>query len=111
MRYPCVVAEWACNTPVRVQLTGEINEDGEEVATILYDGRCNYTERARIVTDEHGRKVLLQAQAYFRGDIAPALPDITGEVIVEGGPTRRIYKSARPRNPDNTVNYTLLELM
>ena len=55
MRYPCVVAGWACNTPVRVQLAGE--------------------------------------------------------VVVEGGPTRRIYKSARPRNPDNTVNYTLLELM
>ncbi len=111
MRYPCVVAGWACNTPVRVQLAGEINEDGEEVVTVLYDGLCNYTERSRVVLDEQGRKVLLQAQAYFPGDIAPELLDIAGEVVVEGGPTRRIYKSARPRNPDNTVNYTLLELM
>lgn len=111
MRYPCVVATWTCRTPVQVRLTGEINEDGEEQTALLYEGCCYYTEQSRTVMDEQGRRVLLQAQAFFQGDIAPEVPDITGEVAVDSGPTRRIYQSARPRNPDGTVNYTRLELM
>lgn len=111
MKYPRLVPDRVCTTPITVFREGGLNRDGSPKRTIIFEGKCNYSEKTyqRITADK--QLVTLNAQALFNGDIAPDTDTITGEAEVLSGIRRRIYASQKCRDPDGTVNYTRLELI
>lgn len=112
MKYPNLVREKDCKTDIHVVLYEErTSEEGEPIIAFEDDLKCNYQDKAkRVLTTE---KVLIQltAVAYFSKDIAPELPAISGGRVTIFGETRQIYQGTKARNPDGTVNYTMLEIM
>lgn len=112
MKYPKLVNPKMCNTDVTVQLTDGICEDGSPNNTIIFKGKCCYSEKSKQIVSPDKQLIRLEATALFDGDIAPDIFDITGEVFIEGRKAPRlIYRSSKARNPDGTVNFTCLELM
>lgn len=111
MNYPRLVPDRVCTTPITVYREGGLNKDGSPKRTVIYEGKCNYSEKTcqRMTADK--QLITLNAVALFNGDIAPDADSITGEVYVLHGIHRRIYASQKGRNPDGTVNYTRLELI
>ncbi len=110
MKWPSLVKPWACKIPVTVQLIGGTGEDGAPIELPPIETRCSFDERQRQVLDAQRRMVTLEGALLFPGDLAPELAELTGTVEIEG---RRwdIYRGARGRNPDGSVNYTKLEVM
>ncbi|MBM7835948.1 hypothetical protein [Clostridium sardiniense] len=100
--------KWILNTPVNIYQT-YINEDGEPVEDLIYDGLCNYNEKSRQTLDAERRLVTLSGTVIVEGDINP---DKLIEGYIKIGELKKdIYKSSRPRNPDGSVFSTELELI
>ena len=112
MKWPKLVPKAVRNTTVKVYQSCGIGESGGEEQKLVFDGKCNYSEKARQIMTTEKQLVQLNAQALFDGDICPG-EDISGEVEVYDGSLirRRIYRFSRGRNPDGTVNFTCLELI
>ena len=100
--------EWILVTPVKIYQT-EINEDGEPVETLLYDGLCNYSEKSKQTLDAERRLISLSGKVIIKGDINPGKL-IEGYIQI-GEIKRDIFRSSRPRNPDGSVFSTELDLM
>lgn len=50
MRYPCLVPQRLCKTPISIQIDQEgLNEYGEPFSTVTYSGNCNYQDKAKTV--------------------------------------------------------------
>lgn len=111
MKYPKLVPDKVCTTPITVYREGGLNRDGSPKRTVIFEGKCNYSEKTtqRMTADK--QIITLNAVALFNGDIAPDADNIEGEVNVLHGIHRRIYASQKCRDPDGTVNYTRLELI
>lgn len=98
------------NTPVVVELTAEgIDENGSTPVIDTFVGKCNLTNKTKTVRGKDGLTVNLGGVLTIRGDIAPAIPSLTGSVTVEGR-KRDIFQGEKVRNPDGSVNHTQLEL-
>lgn len=111
MRWPELVPDRVCKTPIHVIIEQEgISEEGEPLKALEGDFNCNYQDSAYRTLNEQKKLITLSGKAYFNGDIAPELPVISGGEVTVFGATRRIYKGNKARNPDGSVNYTLLEL-
>jgi hypothetical protein len=106
MKFP--FPKWNQVTPVKVYRTA-LSEDGEPVATLLYDGKCFYDEKSRRVMDAKHVLVLLSGLIIIEGDIAPSYTSFEGYVMF-GSERKDIYRVKRPRNPDGSVFSTELEL-
>ena len=111
MKYPQLVPDRVCTTPITVYREDGLNRDGSPKRTVIFEGKCNYTEKTkqRITADK--QLITLNGEALFNGDIAPDSDSIEGDVEVLSDVRRRIYASQKCRNPDGTVNYTRLELI
>ena len=111
MKFPQLVPDKVCTTPITVYREDGLTRGGAPKRTVIFEGKCNYSEKTvqRITADK--QMIMLNATALFNGDIAPDTDTITGEVDVLSGIHRRIYASQKCRNPDGTVNYTRLELI
>ncbi|MEG1004341.1 MAG: hypothetical protein RSD13_05030 [Clostridium sp.] len=100
--------KWILNTPINIYQT-YINEDGEPVEDLIYDGLCNYNEKSKQTLDAERRLVTLSGKVIVEGDINP---DKLIEGYVQLGTLKKdIYKASRPRNPDGSVFSTELELI
>lgn len=136
MRYPKLVPQKYCTTPVRVVFLGGIDIEGEETVAGTYCGKCNLSQKTKQRTTADKRLVTIDAVALFDGDIAPYLPQPKGLLFVtethsldcestenletereqlitvpaESRPYR-IFSLEKACNPDGTVNYTRLELV
>lgn len=111
MKYPQLVPDKVCTTPVKVSRTGGLNRDGSPKHTVIFEGKCFYTEKSRTKLTADKQLVTLSGEALFNGDIAPGSDTITGEVSLLSGIVREIFSSEKAKNPDGTVNYTRLELI
>ncbi|MGX8702070.1 hypothetical protein [Caproiciproducens sp.] len=112
MKWPELVPDAVCNTPIIINITDGINEDGSPKVVDTWEGKCNYSEKQKQILDAERRLITLEATALFNGDIFPGREKLEGEATLDGGSTvRTIYRGSRARNPDGTVNYTQLELM
>lgn len=99
--------DWCLVTPIKVY--AEIpNEDGVS-EELIFDGKCNFSEKSRTTLNEQRQVVNLSGKALFKGDIYPGKL-IKGHVIIDGV-KRSIYKSSKPRNPDGSIYSTELDLM
>lgn len=88
-----------------------VDKYGDPLENVIYDGKCNYQEKAKQVLTADKRLIQLSAVAYFPTDIAPDLAVISGGKIIVNGAERSIYQGEKARNPDGTVNYTRLDVM
>lgn len=107
MRGKLPFPKWILVTPVKVYQT-ELNEDGEPVEELIFDGLCSFDEKMKKIMDAKRGQVLLSGKVICQGDINP---DKLIEGFVQIGPERKtIYRAARPRNPDGSIFSTELEL-
>ncbi|MEG0377590.1 MAG: hypothetical protein RR579_06320 [Eubacterium sp.] len=111
MKYPCLVLERFCKTPIEVTIYGEgLDEDGAPVEHLHISTTCNFQDGAKQVMTAEKQLVTISGVALFTGDIAPELAVISAGSVLIYGEKRSIYKGTKARNPDGTVNYTKLEL-
>lgn len=107
MTYPCLILQRFCNTDIRLEFDQEgLNEYGEPLAPIVFEGKCNYQDKARTVLTAEKKLVEITGSALIPGDACPGLPVISGGGAVVHGAKRRILQGTKARNPDGTVNYT-----
>lgn len=107
MNYPCLVLKSLCKTEIHVEIEQEgLNDYGEPLQTVIFDGRCNYQDRARTILTAEKKLVEITGSALFPGDICPSMPVISGGSATIFGAKRRIQQGSKARNPDGTVNYT-----
>ena len=97
-------------TPCRIELAGEINEDGELVPVDVWEGKVNFSQTARRVQDKEGMWAPLSGIVRVGKDIFPGKLSYTGYVTIDNV-KMSIVSVSKPRNPDGTVNHTKLELM
>lgn len=111
MKYPSLVEKRLCKTDIHVEIEQEgIDKYGEPLDTIIIDAKCNYQDKGKTVLTAEKKLIQLSGMAYFVGDICPELPLITSGTVTVYGVIRDIYQGTKARNPDGTVNYTLLEI-
>lgn len=112
MKYPQLVPDAVCKTPIKVILYGEgLSECGEPPSSPQIDLLCNYQGGAKTVLTDQKKLVEISGKAYFNGDIAPEMPVISGGEAEIFGVKRRILRGIKARNIDGTVNHTVLELL
>ena len=112
MKYPCLVMEQFCTTPIHVRIEQEgVSEDGGPLLAFESDLLCNYQDPAKTVLTTEGKQVQLSGVAMFPGDIAPDLPTLSGGTATVFGVERQIFQGIKARNPDGSVNYTELRLV
>lgn len=92
------------------------SENGDFPSIKAYDGRCNFSEKARVVRNADGEYVKVTGVLHIKGDIAPELAAFTGKAVIKcGGMMKdremKIEAVDRPRNPDGTVHHTRLGLI
>lgn len=111
MKFPSLVPDRVCNTPVTVYCEEGLNRDGSPKRTVVFEGKCFYSEKTKQKITAEKQLITLSGEVLFNGDIAPDTDVIAGEVRLLSGVKRRIYASEKAKNPDDTVNYTRLELI
>ena len=101
-----------CKTAVKIVIYKEgLSETGAPLIALEDNLKCNYQDRAYTKMTAEQKIVTLGAKAYFCEDICPELPTISDGIVTVFGVDRKIYQGTKARNPDGTVNYTLLELI
>lgn len=99
--------DWCLVTPIKVY--AEIpGEDGVE-EVLIFDGKCNFSEKSRTTLNEQRQVVELSGKALFKGDIYPGKL-IKGFVEIDGT-KRTIHRCRKPKNPDGSIYSTELDLM
>lgn len=112
MKYPCLVPQRLCKTDISVAIDREgLNEYGEPLKPVVYEGKCNYQDKAKTVLTTEKKLIEITGTALLPGDICPELPVISGGNAVIFGAKRRILEGRKARNPDGTVNYTEVMLI
>lgn len=111
MKYPALIPDRICTTSVTVYRESGLNRDGSPKRTVIFEGKCFYSEKTKYKITAEKQLITLSGEALFNGDIAPDTDVISGEVRILSGVKRRIYASEKAKNPDGTVNYTRLELI
>lgn len=110
MKYPQLVPDWVCTTPIDIYIDGEgLSADGEPSTTALTGLSCNWQDGGEVFLSEEQRTIHIAGRAYFNGDICQSIPNITSGYAFVHGETRDILKGYKRRNPDGTVNHTEIE--
>lgn len=135
MKYPKLVPPRLCNAQVKVTFLGDFDIEGAETVLRVFSGKCNLQRKTKQRLTADKRFVTVRAVALFDGDIAPGIYELKGLIQIKEllaletednevfktengiplehyafGKEYRIFSIAKERNPDDTVNYTRLEL-
>ena len=107
MKWPCLVAKQFCKTDIKLSIEQEgINGYGEPLEPVVYEGKCNYQDKAKCILTDEKKIIEITGTALLPGDICPRLPVISGGNATVHGVERRIVRGTKARNPDGSVNYT-----
>ena len=110
MKYPELVPDWVCTTPITVNIDGEgLTEDGAPNDVTVIEANCNWQDGGQAVLTGDEKIIDISGRAYFNGDIAPSLSNITSGDAIVFGEKRQILKGFKRRNPDGTVNHTEIQ--
>lgn len=102
---------WLLATDYTISLYDEgISEDGEPITLFNGSGKCIFSEKAKRIIDDDGKKITLLGKVIVQGDIAPELKTVSDGVITINGRQYEIYIGYRPRNPDGTIHHTMFEV-
>lgn len=112
MKYPCLVPKKLCQTDIRLEIAhAGLNKYGEPLEPVVFEGKCNYQDKARTVLTAEKKLVEITGCALFPGDICSELPVISGGEAAVMGVKRQIQQGTKARNPDGTVNFTEVLLL
>lgn len=111
MFFPNLIDEKLCNTPIKVFIHSEEIDKYGDPKEYQLDLKCNYQSSCKTIFTKEQKIVQLTGTAYFKGDIIPELPEISGGYVKLFGIERQILKGHKCRNLDGTVNFTMLELL
>lgn len=112
MKYPCLVPQRLCRTPIHVHLESEeLTNLGEPALVLDLELMCNFQDRAKTILTAEKKLVQITGTAMFCGDIAPEMPSLSGGTVTVFGEVRRIEQGMKARNPDGTVNFCKLEVV
>lgn len=107
MKYPELVPDWVCTTPIDVTIDSEeLSEDGAPTETTIAGLMCNWQDGGSAVYTDEQKIIDVSGRAYFNGDICPSISNITAGTAVILGEVREIASGYKHRNPDGTVNHT-----
>ena len=107
MKYPELVPDWVCTTPISLVLEGEgLSEEGEPTETEIENLMCNYQDGGKAIFTDEQKVIDVSGRAYFNGDIVPTMSNVTGGTAEIFGEVREIHQGYKRRNPDGTVNHT-----
>ncbi len=107
MKYPNLVPDRVCKTPIRIVLDrDELDRFGDPVAAFDAELMCNWQDGAKVVLTNEQKYIRITGKALFNGDICPELPVISSGYGIIFGERRNICDGIKARNPDGTVNYT-----
>ena len=107
MKYPRLVPDWVCTTPITIRIDGEgITEDGEPSSVTVVNALCNWQDGGKTVYTADQKIIEISGRAYFNGDIVPSMSNITGGEAIIFGEKREIHQGYKRRDPDGTVNHT-----
>jgi hypothetical protein len=110
MKYPQLVPDWVCTTPITITIDGEgLDEDGAPNSLTNITTVCNWQDGGEAVLTGDQKIIDIKGRAYFNGDIAPSLSNITSGEAVIFGEKREILRGYKRRNPDGTVNHTEIQ--
>ena len=109
MRFP-YLSQWN-NAECIVTITDtKPSENGDFPTIRTYKGKCNLSDKSRIIRSADGGYVRLSCVLHIEGDIAPELATFSGKAVVNGR-EMLIETVDRPRNSDGTVHHTRLGLI
>lgn len=112
MKYPCLVPARLCRTDISLSFGREgLNEYGEPLEPVEFQGKCNYQDKARTILTAEKKLVEVTGTVLIPGDACPELPVISGGSATVFGMERRIQQGKKARNPNGTVNYTEVMLV
>ena len=112
MKYPNLVPKSMCKTDINVTIYKEgVSETGAPLIALNDELKCNYQDMAYTKMTAEQKIVTLSGKAYFCGDICPEQAVISSGKVTVFGVERTIYQGTKARDPDGSVNYTLLELV
>lgn len=99
---------WTLNTVAKIFVM-DIDEDGKETTTVIFDGKVQYVEKTKQIINPERQLVTISGWIVIPGAIERTSDDfLTVEV---GGQTRRVSHSNVPYNPDGSVFSTELYLI
>lgn len=112
MNFPDLVPDRMCKTDITVSIESEeLDENGAPIIALDTVLKCFWQGKAQKVLDTQKKLIRISGNAYFNGDIAPDLAEITGGYVILFGEKREINRGFKARNLDGTVNYTKLEII
>ena len=112
MKYPCLVPQRLCKTPIQVHLESEtITNLGKPERTLDLELICNYQDQGKTILTAEKKLIQISGSALFPGDIAPDMPSLSCGSVTVFGQTRRIAQGMKARNPDGSVNFCRLEVV
>lgn len=112
MKYPSLIDKRVCTIPISGMIDAEgYSNFGEPLAGFKFNAFCNYQDKAKTVYTSEKKLVEVTGTAYIPGDICPDVSVISGGTAVIFGVERRIAAGRKARNPDGTVNFSVLELI
>lgn len=107
MKYPELVPDWVCTTPISITVEGEgLDEDGAPSTVEVSGLLCNWQDGGKAIFTPEQKIIQISGRAYFNGDVIPGLSNITAGTAEVFGETREIAQGFKRRNPDGTVNHT-----
>ena len=110
MKFPELVPDAVCKTPIRLVIDGEgVDEDGAPPKLVNINTVCNWQDGGKVVFTADQKIVEISGRAYFNGDICPNLSNITSGEGYIFGEKREIHQGFKRRNPDGTVNHTEIQ--
>ena len=111
MIFPNLVLDTFCNCYIDVIINEEgLSEDGGPIEHRFNNIKCNYQSKAKTILDSDKKIVEVIASCYIPGDPFQGIEILSGGTVILDGVERRIEQGSKNRNPDNTVNFVLLEL-
>lgn len=112
MKYPCLVNKRYCKTDIHIEIEPDgLTKYGEPLPSVVFDGKCNYQDKAKTILTAEKKKMEVAGTALLPGDILPEFSVISNGKAIIAGSERRIVLGKKARNPDGTVNYTVLEMI
>lgn len=87
-----------------------VSEDGEPMNALNSEGKCMFSEKAKRIIDNDGKEIELLGKVIIKGDVAPALKNVSDGNITINGQVYEIHAGYRPRNPDGTIHHTEFEV-
>lgn len=110
-KWPCLILPQFCKTKLSVKIESEeLNENGTPKSILEWEGYCNYQEKAKKIWSEKKVLVEITGTCMIPGDIAPDNATISEGKVTIFGVERDLEMGTKVRNPDGSVNYTVLNI-